>query len=286
MKKLNYLFLILFVFFISTSLVQADEGVVYSPRECYGVTYGVHNNHWHVAVKNGDQYIAQGDPIYSYPCTPANDPTLKSLTVNNNNITISDQMQFKTYDEKATIVATPNYQYAKIEYENNKDLKIGNNKINIKITTSSGNTKTYELNIIREKILSSNNNIKDITIEGKKYQFKNNTISGLFITSNHKSLNIKVTKEDKTSKITIKGNENLKAGDHTITIISKAENGDIQKYYIKFHKTMLLTDIIGTGIGIIILGLPIIIILIFIAFKNKKKYINNSNRYKKYKKFK
>lgn len=282
MKKLNYIFLIVFATFISINVVKADEGVVYSPRECFGVTYGIHNNHWHQAIEQNGQYIATGDPIYTYPCTPANDPTLKALTVNGNNIAISDKMTFETYDETATIVATPNYQYANVQYENNKALKIGNNTISITVT-STNLTKTYELTIVRKKVLSTNNNIKSITIDGKKYEFKNNTIEDLFVTSNQKSLDIKATPEDSTAKITIKGNEKLKAGDNTITIICTAENGDTQNYYIKFHKTMVLSDILGTIIGVFILALPIIIIIIIIAYKKRKKYINNTHRYKKYK---
>ena len=270
----------IFLSFLSINLVQADEGVVYSPRECFGVTYGIHNNHWHQAIQQNGQYIATGDPIYTYPCTPSNDPTLKTLTVNGNNITISDKMEFTTYDETANIVATPNYQGANIQYENNKQLEIGNNIINIKVTSAGGLTKTYELNIIRQKVLSTNNNIKKITIDGKEYKFKDNKIDDLFITSNKKTLNIKITPEEETTIITIKGNDNLKAGDNTITIISKAESGNTQEYYINYHKSFVLSDIIGTIIGILILASPIILIIIIISIKNKKRYINNSHYYK------
>lgn len=270
----------IFLSFLSINLVQADEGVVYSPRECFGVTYGIHNNHWHQAIQQNGQYIATGDPIYTYPCTPSNDPTLKTLTINGNNITVSDKMEFKTYDETANIVATPNYQGANIQYENNKQLEIGNNIINIKVTSAGGLTKTYELNIIRQKVLSTNNNIKKITIDGKEYKFKDNQIDDLFITSNKKTLNIKITPEDETTKITIQGNDNLKAGDNTITIISKAESGNTQEYYINYHKSFVLSDIIGTIIGILILASPIILIIIIISIKNKKRYINNSHYYK------
>ena len=280
MKKFSYIFLMIFLSFLSINLVQADEGVVYSPRECFGVTYGIHNNHWHQAIQQNGQYIATGDPIYTYPCTPSNDPTLKTLTINGNNITVSDKMEFKTYDETANIVATPNYQGANIQYENNKQLEIGNNIINIKVTSAGGLTKTYELNIIRQKVLSTNNNIKKITIDGKEYKFKDNKIDDLFITSNKKTLNIKITPEDETTKITIKGNDNLKAGDNTITIISKAESGNTQEYYINYHKSFVLSDIIGTIIGILILASPIILIIIIISIKNKKRYINNSHYYK------
>lgn len=280
MKKFSYIFLALIVSFLSINLVKADEGVVYSPRECFGVTYGIHNNHWHQAIEQNGQYVATGDPIYTYPCTPSNDPTLKTLTVNGNNITVSDKMEFTTYDETANIVATPNYQGANIQYENNKQLEVGNNIINIKVTSAGGLTKTYELNIIRQKVLSTNNNIKKITIDGKEYKFKDNTIKDLFITSNKKTLKIKITLEDETAKITIKGNDNLKAGDNTITIISKAESGNTQEYYINYHKSFVLSDIIGTIIGILILASPIILIIIIISIKNKKRYINNSHYYK------
>lgn len=280
MKKISYIFLALIVSFLSINLVKADEGVVYSPRECFGVTYGIHNNHWHQAIQQNGQYVATGDPIYTYPCSPSNDPTLKTLTVNGNNITVSDKMEFTTYDETANIVATPNYQGANIQYENNKQLEVGNNIITITITSAGGLTKTYELNIIRQKVLSTNNNIKKITIDGKEYKFKDNTIKDLFITSNKKTLKIKITLEDETAKITIKGNDNLKAGDNTITIISKAESGNTQEYYINYHKSFVLSDIIGTIIGILILASPIILIIIIISIKNKKRYINNSHYYK------
>ena len=63
MKKISYIFLALIVSFLSINLVKADEGVVYSPRECFGVTYGIHNNHWHQAIVQNGQYVATGDPI-------------------------------------------------------------------------------------------------------------------------------------------------------------------------------------------------------------------------------
>lgn len=281
MKINKYIFLFLLTFFVFTNIVKANEGVVYSPRECYGITYGTHSNHWHQAIQNGNEYIAQGEPIYTYPCNPSNDPTLKSVTVNNNAVVINDKMEIKTYESEATINVIPNYQYAKTEYEKEKKLNIGNNTITIKITTSLGIVKTYELNIIREKILSTNNNIKEITIDGKQYQFQNNTIENLFVTSNHKKLKIDVITEDETAKIIIKNNDNLKTGDNTITIICQAENGQTQNYYIKLYKSRVITDIVGVAIGILILLSPLIIIIIIFTRKNRKKYINNSHYYKR-----
>ena len=279
MKKFYYIFLILFISLININNVKADEGIVYSVRSCFGKTYGIHNNHWHEAVQKGNDWIAVGDPINTYPCTPSNDPTLKSITINNTSINVQDKMKFETYDETANILATPAYADAQIEYEQNKKLEIGNNLITIKITGASGLSKTYELNIIRKKILSTNNNIKKITIDGKEYKFKENNIDDIFVTSNQKSLDIKIETEDKTAKVNIKNNK-LKSGDNKVTIIITAENGNVQDYYINYHKTLVLSDILGLIIGILILASPIILILIIIYFKNKKRYINNSHYYK------
>ena len=279
MKKFYYIFLILFISLININNVKADEGIVYSVRSCFSKTYGIHNNHWHEAVQKGNDWIAVGDPINTYPCTPSNDPTLKSITINNTSINVQDKMEFETYDETANILATPAYADAQIEYEQNKKLEIGNNLITIKITGASGLSKAYELNIIRKKILSTNNNIKKITIDGKEYKFKENNIDDIFVTSNQKSLDIKIETEDKTAKVNIKNNK-LKSGDNKVTIIVKAENGNAQEYYINYHKTLVLSDILGLIIGILILASPIILILIIIYFKNKKRYINNSHYYK------
>ena len=67
MKKFKLFLFIIIILFSSINIVKADEGIVYSPRSCFGKTYGTHNNHWHEAVQNGNDWIAVGDPINSYP---------------------------------------------------------------------------------------------------------------------------------------------------------------------------------------------------------------------------
>lgn len=284
MKKTRYVFLLLFLFGISINSVKADEGQLYenSIKSCNGITYGYHNNHYHKAKQTDTGFIAEGDAIYTDPCAEYNDVTLKSVTINQTNVQVKDEMTYQTYDSTANIEIIPNYQNAKVEYENTKELKIGNNKIEAKITTPGGMTKTYVINIIRNKKLSNNNNIKTIKIDGKEYKFIDNEIKSIFITSNRKSLKINVKTEDKNAKVSIKGNDNLKTGDNKITITVTAENNDTKNYYINYSKSMFVTDIIGTAIGILILSSPIIIILIVLTIKNKKqnKYMNKTRYYR------
>lgn len=259
--------------------VHATEGEVYSVKQCYGNLYGYHYSHWHIATPNNEgKYIASGEAIYSDPCGVNNDNTLKSLIINNENIQISDNMEYKTYSETVNIVATPNYEYASIAYEQTKKLNIGKNSVPIKVISVSGNIKIYNLTIIRQKVLSKNNNIKKIIIENKEYQFKNNVIKDITLTSNQKKLKLKITLEDKTAKAIVKNN-NLKVGNNKINIVVKAEDGSTQKYYIKAYKTSLMVNFVGTTIGILILLSPLIIVLIIFKYKNKKKYINNTKKY-------
>lgn len=273
MKKFVFALIISISFF---NIVNASEGDLSDIKTCYNTNYGYHNSHWHVSKDNK----AVGDEIYTDPCETYNDTTLKEIKVNDKKINI-DNMSFETYDEKVNISVEPTNQSVKLEYEQNKDLVIGNNNIEIKLTTQGDITKTYNLKIKRNKILSKNNNIKKITIDGKIYKFKNNKIKDLFVTSNKTKLNIKITLDDKSSKYKIIDN-NLKYGDNTITISVIAENGDIQEYYINLTKSSLLTDIIGLTIGVLILTSPIIAIILIIIIKNKKKkkYINRSRHYK------
>lgn len=284
MKKSKYIIILLLCSIINLNIVKADEGPLYSNsiKSCDGNIYGYHNNHYHKAIQNGEEYIATGDPIYTDPCAEYNNTTLKSVTVNTSSVQLKDKMVFQTYDTTATIAVIPTYNYSKVEYEKVKNLTIGHNKINIKLTTPGGMKKTYELDIIRKKILSSNNNIRKIMIDGKQYVFQNNEISGIFITSNRKNLNINVLPEDKKTKITIENNNNLKSGTGKITIIMTAENGNTQNYYINYSKSGILTDIVGATIGILILASPIIILIIILMIKNKKrkKYINKTHYYR------
>ncbi len=284
MKKTRYAFLLLFLFGISINSVKADEGQLYenSIKSCNGITYGYHNNHYHKAKQTDAGFIAEGDAIYTDPCAEYNDISLKSVTINQTNIQTNDEMTFTTYDSTANIEILPNYQYAKVEYEKTKNLEIGNNKIEAKLTTPGGMTKTYTINIIRNKKLSSNNKIKTIKIDGKEYKFIDNEINNIFVTSNRKSLKINIITEDKKAKINIEGNNKLKTGNNKITIYITAENNEIQKYYINYSKSMFITDIIGMAIGILILSSPIIIAIIIFTIKNKKrnKYMNRTHYYK------
>ena len=80
---------------------------------------------------------------------------------------------------------------------------------------------------------SSNNNLKELTIDGYPISFNKNTKSySISVGNDVKSLSIKALAEDEKATVTISGNTNLKEGKNTIKITVTAENGSKNVYYI------------------------------------------------------
>lgn len=286
MKKVLSLFIIALFIFCNTEIVDATSGFLKSNSivSCNGVTYGQHGDgHWHVAVKNEDgRYNASGSPIYSNPCgnlsnnnsdnivpSKSDDNTLKSLTVNNENVEISENMNYKTKETFVTIEAIANDNKASVKYNKYNDLSMGENIISLIVIAENGNEKEYKLNIIREKELSDNKNIK-IKVDDKELDFINFQNDDVVISSDENKLNITYVLEDENAKVNINGNENLKVGKNEIIIKVTAENGEEQEYKIIVNKLSKTEDIIYGIISLAFIGF-IILGIIYLIKKLKKK---------------
>ena len=106
----------------------------------------------------------------------SDDATLKSLGVDG--YEISPKFDNKTYEytldvennvEKVNIVANKNNANARVEGAGEKELKEGNNKIEIIVTAQKGNSLTYTININRKELnpISVSINNKNYTIVRK-----------------------------------------------------------------------------------------------------------------------
>jgi len=186
------------------------------------------------------------------------------------------------------------------------NLQTGVNKVAINVTSESGSSnKTYILNIYRGEIEAnsaylSNIKIKDSTISPVFDPMVNDytAIVGLDVDK----LDLEVVTEDPNANIQIKGNDNLKEGENTVTItVTSSDNKNKQVYTIIVTKEKIedneeevvveeeknkpvVTKPVekkkNNTILIIILsvaGLALIIIAYILIFKSRKKKKNKDN---------
>ena len=165
----------------------------------------------------------------------SSDTSLKKVTVDEKDISIADNMVYETTKESATILVVANNSKATLDYKKNPALTIGENIINIKVTAENGNVKNYRLNITREKILSSNKNIK-IFVDGKEVTFNSFKSDIINISNNKENLDITYELEDSNAHAEIIDNENLQVGHNEIVVKVTAENGENQDYVLIVEK--------------------------------------------------
>ena len=101
----------------------------------------------------------------------SDDATLRSLSVDGYDISPAFDKQTYEYSldventvEKVNIVANKNNSNARVEGAGEKELKEGNNKIEITVTAQKGNSLTYTININRKEL-----NPISVTINNKNY---------------------------------------------------------------------------------------------------------------------
>lgn len=198
-------------------------------------------------ISNNDNQVKEPIIIKS------TDNTIKSIKVNNDNIDVNDNMKYSTIKTIATIEIILNNENAKAEYKTENDLTIGNNSIEINVKAEDGSIKKYNLNITREKELSTNKKIK-IMVNNKEIKFTEYKNEDIMISSSEEKVNITYELEEKNAKVEVKGNENLKVGKNNIIITVISENGESQDYTLIVKKSNKTEDIIAGIITLIFLG--------------------------------
>lgn len=115
-------------------------------------------------------------------------------------------------------------------------LNPGLNKIEIKVKSEKGIIKTYTINIIREDP-KDNTNLKSLKINIEDFEFDKDKFEyDLEISNLVKKLNIEAVPEEKSTKVNIIGNENLKIGKNTIKIEIVSLSGKKKEYTLLVNK--------------------------------------------------
>lgn len=237
-----------------------------------GTAESTHGGGSNNSSSSNNNYNAYSQPIAPVtPVTPAapaapstppevqksEDATLKSLTVDDKKIEISDTMAFETDKDSINIDATANHAKAnvKVKGETN-ELKL-DNKFEIVVTAEAGNTKTYTLNVTRKPGISKTkltlkvNNYSIEFDENNHYDttelFYTDKIKFTYTLSNQKS-SLKIYKDNKE----ISTEDNISLGDNNYRFLIVDENGDSIEYTLKVTKEGVIESII---ILILIIGI-------------------------------
>lgn len=116
------------------------------------------------------------------------------------------------------------------------NLNEGNNKIEFRILSENGVTRTYTININRKEDpdnKSDDNYLKDIDIKDNDINFsKDKTNYEITVDYDTDSLDINPKLSSGKSKFEIIGNENLKVGENTIIIKVTAKDNSVREYKI------------------------------------------------------
>lgn len=255
-----------------------------------GVTYGYHgkDNHWHEAEKSNVKsgYSAIGSPLPGDPC-PTNsnsnsnnnsnnndnngnsnsfsgneiskkdnaksgDNSLTKIIIDNKEYDTKEEIFYSTTKEEIKVVAIPNDEKATYEIKNNQNLKVGINEILIEVTAENESKRTFKITVNREKVLSSDTDIK-LVINEKEVEFNNN-YAKVFVSSSETKLNIDYTLNDKNATVSMNEIEELKEGDNELKIIVTAENGSKKTYEVIIHKYSKSEETNSLFGGLLILG--------------------------------
>lgn len=182
----------------------------------------------------------------------SNDNTLKIIIIDGKEIDVKDNIDYSTTKEKISIKTTTNDKKAKYEIKNNSTLEIGENKISIEVTAEDGTTKTYNINVKRDKILSSDTGIK-VIINDEEVSFSDNKAT-IYVSATETNLKIDYTLNDENAKVEMDKIEELKTGDNELKIKVIAEDGTEKEYEIIIHKYTKSEETISTILGLAIIG--------------------------------
>lgn len=166
------------------------------------------------------------------------DLRLKSLSLSNGIISFNPDIYEYVIEVNSDVTsinvnAVPMVELNEVTVTGNDNIDDGS-VINITVKSSDNRISIYKITVkkLQEVILSSNNKLKSLFIEGYTLPFDSSILNySIIIDSDVSSLNISYETEDENSFVEVIGNENLEDG-RRITISITAEDGSVRDYTI------------------------------------------------------
>lgn len=203
-----------------------------------------------------------------------NNSLLKSLTINNKSIMLSDSVYKYNFSvlnnvTKLNVVAVPKADKSTVVVDKPDKLKVGTNTITIKVTAESKSTTTYKINVTRKDIneeLDNDSSLLSMSIENYDIDFDSDKYEYTVKIKDESSLSLSYVTNGINTNVIVKNNENLKNGS-TVSVVVTAEDG---------VSTSTYNIVVKKGISPFIIIIPIALLLgigtavYFLLIKKKK----------------
>ena len=153
--------------------------------------------------------------------------------------------------ESVEVYATAQDSGATVSGTGNKTLEYGENALSVVVTAEDGTTKTYTINVTREgegetdegEDVETASGLSNITIGNLELSpsFKTNVYEyTVKYIGEDTSLDIQTVATDPSYTVEILGNEDLKEGENTITIlVADSEGSNVATYQITVNKSLV-----------------------------------------------
>lgn len=231
--------------------------------------------------------------------TKSSNKNLKSLVVTPSSIspkfsasTTEYAMTVGSDVDEIEIKAEAEDSKAEVLVEENKNLKIGENTITIKVTAEDETVRTYKIAVTKEK--KDQVGLKELLIEGVKLNPDFDANTYLYTVDmenkNLSELNITATANKEKATVEIIGNTNLTVGNNVITILVKESDTETATYQINVNITETVVAVpknnsdLYKKIGMGVLGAVVLIAIVVTIVKMRKDNDDDEIDYKEEKK--
>lgn len=142
----------------------------------------------------------------------------------------------KTTSDKINISAKASGN-ATVSGDGEKTLTKDKETFEITVTSEAGNTKKYKITVQKEKLESSDNTLKSLTLnEGELEPVFSNDVTNYELTLDKEEVTISAVANDSNAKVTGIGTKSLEYGKNEFTIVVTAENGNSKSYLININR--------------------------------------------------
>ena len=191
--------------------------------------------------------VTPPDPVKS------SDNDLKGLTVSGYNMEPAFNKDVLNYvvnipngATEVTVNASQNDSKAKVEVTGNKNLKVGENTVSVKVTAEDGSVKTYTIKVNRAEpieeppvVLDSNATLSKLTTSAGTLSptfNKNTNVYNIEVASTVDSITLDAIPTSDKAKVEITGNTGFKYGINNVFVVVTAENGSKNTYIVNVNR--------------------------------------------------